>query len=57
MPPEKRRRQHRQSGNHRRNNGVYGQRGDHSSSGCFPMIIIMVVLPIALVTAGLAVFG
>jgi hypothetical protein len=51
-------RKHRTHGTHRRNNGVYGQRGNHSNnSSCLPMIIIMVGIPIALVTAGLAILG
>lgn len=56
MAKEKRGRQHRVSGNHRRNNGVYGQRGEHSNNGCFPVIIIMVAIPIILVSGGLAIF-
>lgn len=54
----KRQRQHRTFGNHRRNNGVYGSRGDHSANpSCLPMIIMVVAIPVALVTAGLVIFG
>lgn len=50
----KRQRQHRTFGNHRRNNGVYGSRGDHViKPSCFPIILIMIALPIAIVAGGL----
>lgn len=58
MPREAANRKHRRSGTHRRNNGVYGNRGDRSANtSCLPMLIIMVCLPIALVTAGLVILG
>jgi hypothetical protein len=54
MSHEMRSRQHRVSGGHRRNNGVYGTRGNHAAKpGCFPIILIMIVLPIVIVAGGL----